>query len=314
MVSVGVLTEGWDNPHCNIIVHLRPTLSKVLWGQSVGRGLRAASQKDKCIIIDVSSNWSTFGPVEKLKWSLWSTRGSHLQFMNRFNWIGEQQDGEDAEDTYLLCKNELPDKMRCSHIYKKNAYADDTCPACGSYAAVDIYKEQKLANTVNEQALHRVFFDRVPKAYERMDPSTWQTLGDTTWRTASDKEKVFLSFCMAFSNVSGDETNSETEYWDAALATEVFIRNYLVKNKIIIKKQENFDLSLIADGMLAGRLIRPLQTHYGISLCGAVFMSASDSEKERKYQKAVRVAERLSMLGCSSRDNLPYFNASEIAA
>ena len=66
--------------------------------------------------------------------------------------------------------------------------------------------------------------------------------------------------------------------------------------------------------MLAGRLIRPLQTHYGISLCGAVFMSASDSEKERKYQKAVRVAERLSMLGCSSRDNLPYFNASEIAA
>ena len=33
MVSVGVLAEGWDNPHCNIIVHLRPTLSKVLWGQ-----------------------------------------------------------------------------------------------------------------------------------------------------------------------------------------------------------------------------------------------------------------------------------------
>ena len=30
MVSVGVLAEGWDNPHCNIIVHLRPTLSKVL--------------------------------------------------------------------------------------------------------------------------------------------------------------------------------------------------------------------------------------------------------------------------------------------
>ncbi len=314
MVSVGVLTEGWDNPFCNIIVHLRPTLSKVLWGQSVGRGLRSAKNKDKCIIIDVSSNWSTFGPVEKLKWSLWSNRGSHLQFMNRFNWIGEQQDGEDSEDTYLLCKNELPDKMRCSHIYKKNTYEDDTCPACGSYAAVDIYKEQKLASNVNERALHKVFFDRVPKAYERMDPSTWETLGDTTWRTATEKEKVFLSFCMAFANVTGEETNSETEYWDAALAAEVLIRTYLVENKIIIKKQENFDLSLIADGMLAGRLIRPLQTHYGISLCGAAFMQASDSEKERKYQKAVRVAERLSMLGCSLRDSLPYFDASKIAA
>ena len=70
VVSVGVLAEGWDNPHCNLIVHMRPTLSKVLWGQSVGRGLRAAEGKDSCVVIDVSSNWSTFGPVENLQWEL----------------------------------------------------------------------------------------------------------------------------------------------------------------------------------------------------------------------------------------------------
>ena len=45
LISVGVLSEGWDNPNCNIIVHLRPTLSKVFWGQSIGRGLRSAPQK-----------------------------------------------------------------------------------------------------------------------------------------------------------------------------------------------------------------------------------------------------------------------------
>ena len=77
---MGVLVEGWDNPNCNIIVHLRPTLSKVLWGQSVGRGLRCAKDKNKCIIIDVSSNWSTFGPVENLKWDLWSHRRSFIKF------------------------------------------------------------------------------------------------------------------------------------------------------------------------------------------------------------------------------------------
>ena len=145
MVSVGVLAEGWDNPYCNIIVHLRPTLSKVLWGQSVGRGLRSAPGKEKCVIIDVSSNWSTFGPVEKLEWSLWSHRRSYMRFMNRFNWIGQQQKGEEEEnDIYLLCKNELPNRLRCSHIYKKNAFKDDKCPVCGYYAAVDIYKYQKL--------------------------------------------------------------------------------------------------------------------------------------------------------------------------
>jgi superfamily II DNA or RNA helicase len=311
MVSVGVLAEGWDNPYCNIIVHLRPTLSKVLWGQSVGRGLRSAPGKDKCIVIDVSSNWSTFGPVEKLEWSLWSHRRSYMQYMNRFNWIGQQQDGEGGSDTYLLCKNELPNKTRCSHIYRKNAFENDTCPICGTYAASDIYKEQKLDNTLNENGLHRLFFERVPEVYSEMNLSVWNSLGGTAWKSATGKEQVFLAFCLAFVEVSGEPTQSESDYWDAALAAEARIRGYLVENKFQIVKQDDFDLSLIADGMLAGRKIRTLQAHYGISLCGTVFQSHSRSESERKYQKAIKISERLAVMGCSSQDNLPYFNAAD---
>jgi hypothetical protein len=311
MVSVGVLAEGWDNPQCNIIVHLRPTLSKVLWGQSVGRGLRSAPGKEKCIVIDVSSNWTTFGPVEKLEWSLWSHRRSYMQFMNRFSWIGLQQDGEDSDDIYLLCKNELPNKMRCSHVYKKNMYENDTCPVCGTYAATDIYKEQKLDATLNESGLHRLFFERVPRVYDEMNLSVWTRLGDTAWKSATANEQVFLAFCMAFQEVSGDATATESDYWDAALATEARIRAYLVENKIHIVKQADFDLALIADGMLAGKLVRTLQAHYGISLCGTVFQSHTPAESERKYQKAIKIAERVAILGCSPQDNLPYFNAAD---
>ena len=311
MVSVGVLAEGWDNPHCNIIVHLRPTLSKVLWGQSVGRGLRSAPGKEKCIIIDVSSNWSTFGPVEKLEWSLWSHRRSYMQFMNRLNWIGQQQDGEDGGDTYLLCENELSNRTRCSHIYLKNAYEDDTCPVCGTYAAIDIYREQKLDNSLNENGLHRLFFDRVPRVYDEMNLSIWNSLGGTAWKSATGKERVFLAFCMAFMNVSGEPTQSESDYWDIALAAEAGIRAYLAENKIRIVKQEDFDLSLIADGMLAGQEIRTLQAHFGISLCGTAFQTHTRAECERKYRKAIKMVERLAMIGCSSQDNLPYFNAAD---
>ena len=311
MVSVGVLAEGWDNPYCNMIVHLRPTLSKVLWGQSVGRGLRSAPGKDKCIIIDVSSNWTTFGPVEKLEWSLWSHRRSYMQFMNRFNWIGQQQDGEDDGEVYLLCKNELPNKMRCSHVYKKGSYENDTCPVCGTYAATDIYKEQKLDATLNESGLHRLFFERVPKVYDEMDLSVWTRMDRTAWKSATGKEQVFLAFCMAFQEVSAEPTATESDYWDAALAAEAHIRGYLVEKKIHIVKQADFDLALIADGMLAGREIRTLQAHYGISLCGTVFQAHTMAESERKYQKAIKIAERLAILGCSSQDNLPYFNAAE---
>jgi superfamily II DNA or RNA helicase len=311
MVSVGVLAEGWDNPHCNIIVHLRPTLSKVLWGQSVGRGLRSAPGKDKCIVIDVSSNWSTFGPVEKLEWSLWSHRRSYMQFMNRFNWIGQQQDGEDGSDVYLLCENELPNKTRCSHIYKKDAFENDTCPVCGSYAAIDIFKEQKLDSSLSENGLHKLFFERVPKVYDEMNLSIWSNLGNSAWKSADAKEQVFLAFCMAFVEVSGEPTKSESDYWDAALAAEAKVRAHLVEKKIRLVKQDDFDLALIADGMRAGRQVRTLQAHYGISLCGSVFKTHTPTETERKYQKAIRIAERLSMIGCSSQDNLPYFNAAD---
>ena len=311
MVSVGVLAEGWDNPYCNIIVHLRPTLSKVLWGQSVGRGLRSAPGKEKCIVIDVSSNWSTFGPVEKLEWSLWSHRRSYMRFTNRFNWIGQQQDGEDSETVYLLCENQRADKIRCSHIYKKNVHENDTCPVCGAYAAIDIYKEHKLDSSLNENGLHKLFFDRVPKVYEEMNISVWKNLGGTAWRTANAKEQTFLAFCKAFSEVSEEITQSESDYWDAALAAEARIRAYLVENNIHIVKQEEFNLALIADGMLTGREIRTVQAHYGISLCGEAFKTHTIIENERKYQKALRIAERLAVMGCSSQDNLPYFRAAD---
>ena len=309
MVSVGVLAEGWDNPHCNIIVNLRPTLSKVLWGQSVGRGLRSAPGKEKCIVIDVSSNWSTFGPVEKLEWSLWSHRRSYMQFMNRLAWIGREQDGDSA--VYLLCENELSNKLRCSHIYKKGAYEEDTCPVCGTYAAINIYRDQNSEDALNEHGLHKLFFSRVPKVYDEMDMSIWTRLGDTAWNSANEKEQVFLAFCMAFQEVSGEITQTESEYWDVALAAEARIRDYLVRNKIQIVKQDDFDLSYLADGMLVGKKIRTLQAHYGISLCGTVFHTQTHDENERKYHKALRIAERLAVIGCSSRDNLPYFKAAD---
>ena len=311
IVSVGVLAEGWDNPHCNIIVHLRPTLSKVLWGQSVGRGLRSAPGKEKCVVIDVSSNWSTFGPVEKLQWNLWSHPRSFMEFKNRFNWIGQQQDGEESSGIHLLCKNELPNGTRCSHIYKKDAYEDDTCPVCRSYAAVDIFKEQKLDRSLNENGLRRMFFERVPKIFDEMNLSIWSRLGTNAWKSANGKEQVFLAFCMAFAEVSSEMTNGESEYWDATLAAEARIRAYLVERNIQILKQDDFDLGYIANGMMAGKEIRTLQAHYGISLCGTVFQTHSPAENGRKYQKAIKIAERLAILGCSSRDNLPYFKAAD---
>jgi superfamily II DNA or RNA helicase len=310
VVSVGVLAEGWDNPHCNLIVHMRPTLSKVLWGQSVGRGLRAAEGKDGCVVIDVSSNWSTFGPVEHLQWSLWSHRGTYLRYKNRFQWIAQQP--VDEQQSYFLCDNKLESSLRCSHIYLKDKFSDTGCPVCGSYSAIDIHKEQRMEDSVNDIGLHRLFFGRIPTIYEEMNKDIWRTLGRTAWTGAERDELVFLAFCKAFSLVSGAPSSSDSEFWHFALQGEAAIRHFLVENRIQIVKGEEFEHAVLVDGLMHGRRIRALQANHGILLCGELFAECSEEELERKYQRALQIIERLSVMGCSAQDNLPYFKAKDV--
>ena len=52
LTNVGVLTEGWDVPETDIIMMARPTKSRGLYIQCVGRGLRIAPNKRNCLLID----------------------------------------------------------------------------------------------------------------------------------------------------------------------------------------------------------------------------------------------------------------------
>ena len=310
LISVGVLSEGWDNPNCNIIVHLRPTLSKVFWGQSVGRGLRSSENKEKCIVIDVSSNFTTFGPVEKLKWKLWNHRKSYLEFKNRFNWISKEQFVENRDYTYLLCEGMNKDDLRCSLVYKKKILSDQPCPLCQSYASTDLYKDNKIDKPKNDNSLHKVFFERVPKIFSDMNTNIWKNMESSAWRDANIYEKLFLSFCLAFDYVSGESTNSENEFWNLTLQAEKKVRQFLFEREIVIPQQEEFVFTYLSDGLSKGRVIRPVQTNYGVSICGESFSSNTSDVNERKFQKALQVVERIAAMGVTNTEELPYYKIS----
>lgn len=65
LVSVGMITTGFDAPNVDLIILLRPTKSAVLHVQMIGRGLRICdwSGKTHCLILDFAGNTKRLGPV-----------------------------------------------------------------------------------------------------------------------------------------------------------------------------------------------------------------------------------------------------------
>lgn len=54
--NCAVLTEGYDAPQTSCIIMARPTQSRALYVQSIGRGTRLAPGKRDCIILDITDN------------------------------------------------------------------------------------------------------------------------------------------------------------------------------------------------------------------------------------------------------------------
>ena len=76
LCNVNVLTTGFDAPHIDCVVLLRPTESKGLYYQMVGRGFRLHPDKTNCLVLDFAGNILRHGPVDCLEGEERSRRGS----------------------------------------------------------------------------------------------------------------------------------------------------------------------------------------------------------------------------------------------
>ena len=86
------------------------------------------------------------------------------------------------------------------------------------------------------------------------------------------------------------------------------VRQFLFDREITIpQSQEEFIFTNLSDGLSKGRVIRPVQTNYGVSLCGENFTRNTDDVNERKFQKALQVIERIGAMGVTNTEELPYY-------
>ncbi len=104
--NCAVLTEGFDCPRISCIILARPTKSRCLWRQCVGRGLRPADGKHDCQIHDHAGCHDRHGHVE-------ATEDLSLE------------DG-------VRPKQNPPPHRQCMTCYAILPGCPDTCSACGA--------------------------------------------------------------------------------------------------------------------------------------------------------------------------------------
>ena len=78
LANCQILTTGYDYPGIDCIVLLRPTMSKSLMLQMVGRGARLAPAKHDCVIFDYANNIARHSPLDEL-WDVRSTPARRRQ-------------------------------------------------------------------------------------------------------------------------------------------------------------------------------------------------------------------------------------------
>jgi superfamily II DNA or RNA helicase len=67
LASCSALSEGFDVPKVSCVILARPTKSKALYFQQLGRGLRLAEGKQDCLVLDQSKNVMQHGFIEDLE-------------------------------------------------------------------------------------------------------------------------------------------------------------------------------------------------------------------------------------------------------
>jgi len=98
IVSVAMLTTGFNAKFVDCIVCLRPTRSLVLWRQIVGRGLRPYPGKENILVLDAGGNFTRHGAINAeigtgdTRAGLWECSDAVIESPIRRNAAGEAVD------------------------------------------------------------------------------------------------------------------------------------------------------------------------------------------------------------------------------
>lgn len=113
--NVGVLVAGFDSD-VRCIIYAKPTKSEITWIQSLGRGLRTAKGKDKCLIFDHSGTVHRLGFPDSIEYSYLKSASDGKEIIKQ-----RKEEKEEREKLPKECS-------KCNFMKDAGVYV---CPKCG---------------------------------------------------------------------------------------------------------------------------------------------------------------------------------------
>ena len=126
LCACDLLNEGWDCPQTEVLFMARPTMSKVLYTQQLGRGMRLSDGKDYLMVFDFVDNASQYNAPYSMH-RLFKLKDYHAGGLV----LGKKGEREAELDLYI--KGEKPDAVI------------DYPVSATDYEAVDIFNWQEEA-------------------------------------------------------------------------------------------------------------------------------------------------------------------------
>lgn len=114
IVSVGTLIAGFDSD-VRCIIYARPTKSEIRWLQIIGRGLRTAKGKDKCLVFDHSGSVHRLGYPDSIEYDTLPSKSDGMKT------IVSERENEKREKLPKECS-------QCHYMKPAGVYQ---CPKCG---------------------------------------------------------------------------------------------------------------------------------------------------------------------------------------
>jgi len=148
LINCEILLEGFDAPNTDMIVCLRPTKSKSLWEQMLGRGVRLFDGKENCFLLDMAGNLMEHGGLgtplhERGRKESKKDKGRICPECETFNKITSKE----CEDCGYIFLKEAPPKAR--HDYNADTEADASFQPYVDYDVKNVLYRDHMSKSGN---------------------------------------------------------------------------------------------------------------------------------------------------------------------